>query len=264
VAGWTPFPELDGVLHELVAGARTALGDDFCGAYLQGSFAVGDADEHSDVDFVVVTHDEMSADQLARLQALHGRLYELPVAWAQHLEGSFFPKERLEKVDPTHAPLPYLDNGARELVWDAHCNTAVVRWSLREHGVVLAGPQPAQLLAPVSADDLRTEARAAVSAYVEWAPEPTKAGPMSRWKQPYLVLTFCRLLHTLERGTVASKRQAGRWALDALDPTWAPLIRSALQDRADPWVRVHQPADPDAIDRTLAFAAYAQAQSNEY
>src|SRR5438874_13306026 len=51
----TPFDDLNQLLVELVAGAKEALGDSFCGAYLQGSFAVGDADAHSDVDFIVVT-----------------------------------------------------------------------------------------------------------------------------------------------------------------------------------------------------------------
>ena len=83
-----------------------------------------------------------------------------------------------------------------------------MRWIIREHGIVLEGPPPETLVEPVSAAELRREALAAVREYAEWAPEGTKAGPMSRWKQPYLVLTFCRLLHTLSEGRVASKREA--------------------------------------------------------
>jgi predicted nucleotidyltransferase len=45
----TIYPELNRVLEDLVASARTILVENFCGAYLQGSFAVGDADVHSDV-----------------------------------------------------------------------------------------------------------------------------------------------------------------------------------------------------------------------
>ena len=80
---------------------------------------------------------------------------------------------------------------------------------------------------------------------------------MSRWKQPYLVLTFCRLLHTLESGRVASKWAAGEWALDTLDPEWSSLIRQALDDRPDPWLRVHEAADRQVADRTLAFVDHA-------
>jgi nucleotidyltransferase-like protein len=51
----TSFDDLNQLLVELVLGAKEVLADSFCGAYLQGSFAVGDADAHSDVDFIIVT-----------------------------------------------------------------------------------------------------------------------------------------------------------------------------------------------------------------
>jgi predicted nucleotidyltransferase len=258
----TPYPDLNVVLDELVTGARTVLGDNFCGAYLVGSFALGDADEHSDVDFLVVTEEELDDVQVEALRELHRRLFGLDIDWAQHLEGSYVPRELLRRVDPSRTPLLYLDNGASELVFDDHCNTAVVRWTLREYGILLAGPEPKSLVEPVSAAQLRAEALATLPLYVEWAPEPTKAGGMSRWKQPYLVLTFCRLLHTLESGRVASKREAAEWALTALDEEWAPLVRRALDDRPDPWLRVHQPADVGLAARTLAFADYALGRAN--
>ena len=50
----TPYPELNDVLRDLVRSAQEILTDNFVGAYLQGSFAVGDYDLHSDVDFVIV------------------------------------------------------------------------------------------------------------------------------------------------------------------------------------------------------------------
>ena len=40
-------------------------------------------------------------------------------------------------------------------------------------------------------------------------------------------------------------------------PRWSALIQRALDDRPDPWQRVHQAADPEAADRTLAFIDYA-------
>ena len=257
----TAFPELDDVLAELVDGARSVLGDTFCGAYLHGSFATGEADEFSDVDFVVVTHEELTAEQERGVQLLHRRLYTLGSPWAQHLEGSYIPRRQLRRVDWSQRPFLFLDNGASELVRDSHCNTAVVRWLLREQGVTLAGPDPKTLVDPVSASDLRREALTRIRDYADWASEPDDDRPMSRWKQPYLVLTFCRLLFTLVEGGVASKRRAAEWALRALDPEWAPLIRQAIADRADPWERAHQAAEPDAAARTLRFARYVVAES---
>lgn len=257
----TAFPDLNEVLRDFLDSVQSILGENFCGAYLQGSFAVGDADEHSDVDFIVVTNEEPTDAQVAELQAMQERLYELATPWAQHLEGSYFPKELLRRVDPGRTPLVYFDNGETKPARDNHCNTAVVRWSLREHGVVLAGPEPKSLVEPVDPDDLRREVREAMVEFAEWASSPTKAGGMSCWMQPYLVLNLCRMLQTLESGEIGSKKAGGEWALEALGAEWGELIQHALEDRPDPWLRVYRPADPAVVARTFAFIDHALALS---
>ena len=65
------------------------------------------------------------------------------------------------------------------------------------------------------------------------------------------------MLHTIAIGRVTSKPAAGVWAIGALDPTRSGLIQLALDDRPDPWERVRQRADPEAVARTVAFVAYA-------
>jgi hypothetical protein len=233
------------------------LGQNFCGAYLHGSFATGDADVSSDVDFIIVTHEELTGEQQTAVQAMHRRIYAMETPWAQHLEGSYVTAKLLRCTDWSQVPFFYLDNGAQEFVWDSHCNTAVVRWLLREHGRVLAGPDPRTLVDRVSAAELQREGLARVQAYAEWAREQIDKDPMSRWKQPYLVLTLCRLLFTLAEGRVASKGEAGEWALGTLDREWRDLVRRAIDDRANPWERTLQPADRDIVERTLHFADYA-------
>jgi hypothetical protein len=195
-----------------VAGVEAVLGDNFCGAYLQGSFAVGDADVHSDVDFIVVTEDDVEPERQAELQALHQALYALPTSWAQHLEGSYVPRQVLRRPDPDRGPLLYLDNGATEFALDNHDNTAIVRWSLREHGVVLAGPDPRELLDAVTADELRAEVRWALGLWQAWF-RSTRS--ISRRALAVAVLSHARILHTLAVGEVGSKRIAGAWALQA-------------------------------------------------
>jgi aminoglycoside adenylyltransferase-like protein/nucleotidyltransferase-like protein len=259
-AGATPFDDLNRLLAELVAGAEQVLGDSFCGAYLQGSFAVGDADAHSDVDFVVVTEDEVTPEQQAELQALHQRLYAHPTPWAQHLEGSYVPREALRRLDPARRPFLYLDNGATEFAFDSHDNTLVVRWSLRERGVVLAGPDPHELVDQITADDLRAEMHWALGLWQKWF---RTVDSISRRALAVAVLSHARILHTLAVGEVSSKRAAGEWALRTLDAEWAPLIRWALEDRPDPWTKVREPADPALLRRTLQFAEYAAAWAAE-
>lgn len=250
----TGFPELDALLADLLAGQREALGDDFVGTYLTGSFAIGDADEWSDVDFLCVVERTPTKEQQMRLRELHARLFDRETPWAQHLEGSYAPRDELRV--PTADKWFYFDNGSIEPEWDTHCNTPVVRWTLRERPTILAGPDPRRLIDPVSPDTLRREARAAVADYARWAHEPQErfASGMSRWRQPYLVLTLCRALHTVESGAVGSKRAAGVWALRTLPREWHDLIERALADRPHPWERVHEEADAALAERTIAFA----------
>ena len=257
----TPFDDLNQLLVELVVGATEVLGDSFCGAYLQGSFAVGDADADSDVDFIVVTKEDVTPKQQAELQALHQTLYTLPTSWAQHLEGSYIPRKVLRRPDPDRRPLLYLDNGATEFALDNHDNTAVVRWSLREHGVVLAGPDPRELVEPIAADKLRAEMRWALGHWQAWF---RSIDSISRRALAVAVLSHARILHTLAIGEVSSKRTAGEWALRALDPEWAPLIRWALEDRPDPWTKVREPADPALLHRTRQFLDYAAGWAAEH
>lgn len=257
----TPFGDLNEVLAQLAAGAKEVLGDNFCGAYLHGSFAVGDADADSDVDFMVVTNDKLTPQHEAELQALHQALYAWPTPWAQHLEGSYIPQEVLRRPDPARRALLYLDNGATEFRLDSHDNTLVVRWMLRERGIVLAGPHPRELIDTITADELRTEVRWVLGLWGAWFRHPDS---MNRRALAVAVLSHARILHTLAIGEVSSKRVAGEWALQTLDPEWSPLIRWALEDRPEPWTKVHHPADPALLRRTLQFIDYAARWAAEH
>src|ERR1700692_1695404 len=97
----TPYPELNSVLWDFVDSVQAVLSNNFVGAYLQGSFAVGDFDLHSDVDFIIVTEEELPEKEVLGLQEVHERIYCLDIPWAQHLEGSCFPREVLR--DYTHS-----------------------------------------------------------------------------------------------------------------------------------------------------------------
>jgi predicted nucleotidyltransferase len=252
----TPDLELNVVLIDLVTSAQSILGDNFVGAYLQGSFALGDWDADSDVDWLIVIDREVSAGELPALQAMHARIHDLPARWAGHLEGSYFPKDLFRRADPVRTPLLYLDNGSRELIRSTHDNQLVVRWVTRECGIALAGPAARELIDPVSADELRAEVAATMQA---WA-EEIFAGryPIdNRWAQPFVVLSYCRMLHTLATGRIGSKPAGAEWAGRALDSRWAGLIRHARDERPNPSLKVRQSADPAEIKSTLDFVRYA-------
>jgi Domain of unknown function (DUF4111) len=248
----TPYPDLNEVLRDLVDSVRVALGDSFIGAYLQGSFAVGDFDRHSDVDFAIAVRDELTAEQVEPLQAIHRRVYHLRSPWAKHLEGSYFPAAILRNHDQRGKPLWYLDHGSESLVRSDHCNTVVVRWVLREQGITLTGPDPSTLVDPIPVDVLRQEIAQTICTWGQQIlddPEPYR----NRFYQGYIVLNYCRMLHDLAEGRPGSKRAGAAWAKATLDPKWSALIERAWDARPDPAVSVRQPANSADFTETLRF-----------
>lgn len=249
------FADLRAVLDDLSRAARGALGKSLVGVYLVGSFAVGHGDEHSDVDFLVVTEQDVDAAHEQALRDVHARFPDSPVGWAQHLEGSYVPRSELRRPGTSRGAWLYVDNGSRDLERSSHDDTAVTRWVLREHGVTLAGPDPVDLVDPVTADQLREEALATIGAWQRsLARDPDDIA--TAWGQQHEVLGLCRFLYTVVTGSVTSKIPGGRWALGALDPRWHGLIQRAIDDRPDPWGRVHRPADPALLDPTRRFVEY--------
>jgi len=239
----------------MVARIQAILGDTFVAACLQGSFAVGNFDRDSDVDFIVAVEQELSTDQVQALQAMHQRIYNLDCEWAQHLEGSYFPKDILRHYAQQGTPLWYLDHGSQSLIQSDHCNTIVVRWVVREQGVALAGANPATLVDPIPVAMLRQEIMAAMTGW--W--QQIQADPAqinNRFYQTFAVLNYSRMLHDLHTGSTGSKRAGAEWAKATLAPAWAGLIDRAWAGRPNPAFSVRQPADPTDFQLTLAFIPY--------
>jgi hypothetical protein len=251
-------PDLDLVLRALVAGARDVLDARFTGAYLIGSLArfEAGADEHSDVDFVIAVGEDVPLPVLGALQAMHHRIHALGSKWARRLDGSYVPTRILRRADPERTPLPYLDHGRRDLVPSTHCNRLVIRKMVRDQSLTLAGPDPESLVAPVSPIELAREAATELAA---WAAEidADPAQLANRWSQPYVVLSFCRMLYTLASGELASKPVAAAWGRKELGARWDRLIAHAVAARGDPAARVRERADPRHIHLTRAFVRAA-------
>jgi predicted nucleotidyltransferase len=253
----TPFPELDEVLDDLVATVRSILGENFVGAYLTGSLALGAADAQSDCDFVVVTRERLTSGQEHALRALHDDIPTRPGRWTKHLEGSYAPRSDLERLDRLGRDWLYVDHGSRAMEWSTHCNCEEHRWTLRERGVTLDGPAPRTFVSEVPPELLRTRMVEYIERYIPELLEWTTFD--IAWAQRYAVTSLCRMLYTLRTGEVASKPAALSWGLDTLDPEWQSLIRQVIDDRTLPW---NDPPRPGSVDRTVAFAEHAKALAN--
>jgi hypothetical protein len=254
---WTPYADLDALLDDLLGSWRRILGGNLAGAYVQGSFALGAGDQHNDCDWIVAVHARPTVSQEAELRALHDEIPTRAGHWAQNTEGSYAPIHELTSVRFIGRPWLFNDHGHRTLELDDHCNRAYTRWILREHGVVLTGPEPRSFMEPVPEDSLRREAAAAIPGLINdlatWVDIDAVA-----WGQRYAVTTACRILYTLETAQVASKQGAIEWAQRTLDARWRPLLGQVRDDRQRGWDPGDRPP-PGAADEARAFASYAVA-----
>jgi len=264
----TQYPELDVVLHGHAVRLQETLGDLLIGVYLLGSLAIGDFDSTSDIDFVVVTAAEMSESQVKQVQSVHDQTYGQDNRWVKHLEYSFFPLNVLRhpsspfshdgRAQDKNRELWYFEHGSPKIERSDHDNSLVVRWTLKQKGVTVFGPEPSSLLDPVSPDALRAEIQ---DSLIGWGNELLKdAEPYrNRFFQAFIVLHYCRMLQDLDEGRITSKREGALWAKSNLDPKWISLIEYCWNDRQDSKIHISQPAVSEIFQEVLAFVEYAVA-----
>ena len=264
MSGPTPYADVNAALHDLLASVRTVLGDHFRAMYLSGSLALGDfAPDRSDIDFIVVTDADLSDDLLLALQETHNRFNASDTPWATEVEAVYIPQDALRRYDPAHARHPHIERGADERLDMDQLDSGwiIQRWILREHGVIVAGPNPRTLIDPVHPHDLRRAVREIMAGW--WEPMHDDPTPLQRHQigyQAYAVLTMCRMLYTLEFAAVVPKSVAARWAQMALGGRWAILIERALAWRKDR----HGNLSRDDVRETLALIHYTAERCRQF
>lgn len=251
----TKHEQVNAILRLLFTNVQAILGEQLVGFYLYGSLSLGDFDpQSSDVDFLVVTADELSQETLLALRDMHESIAESSLPFAQRLEGSYIPRAALRKYDPANARHPTIG-----VDWSFHVdqhksNWVIERYIVREHGVIVYGPSPKTVIEFVAPDELRRAVYEQLTNF--WQAQLDGPGWLrSREYQAFAVLTMCRALYTLYNGDVPTKPQAAAWAQEHLDPNWKPTIERALV-----WRTQHE---QDDMSETLDFLRYALAQARQ-
>ena len=252
----TSYAGVNAVLREFLVSIQAIVGDQLRGLYLIGSLALGDFDSRSsDIDFVVVTDAELPEALVLALREMHARIARGGGPWATKIEAVYIPQAALSHsgAPPATARYPQIEKGgtlALERLEDAW---SAQRYTLREHGVAVAGPHPRTLLDPVDPDAMRREGVAIMEQWLEQARHDPSWLEWLRHRrnQAFVVQTLCRLLYTYETGAVASKPAAARWAQQSVSQRWAALIARSVAGQ-------HDGGDaPESDEReTVAFVAY--------
>lgn len=254
LANLTVYEDVNSILNTMQRSLQTILGTRLIGFYLYGSLSLGDFDPaSSDVDFLIVTSDDLSGDVIEQLRAMHADIAASDLAYANKLEGSYIPQRALRRYDPNNNS--HLSIGVD---WPLHVRQHESNWLLereivREHGVIVLGPSPQMLIDPVSSDELRgavcTQLKDFWQAQLD-DPEWLR----TRDYQAFAALTLCRALYTLQQGAVCSKPQAAAWAQE-MYPQWKPVIERALL-----WRSQHE---KDDLTITMTFLRDALLQAQE-
>jgi hypothetical protein len=254
----TSYPEVNAALRAFHASVQAILGPRLRAMYLVGSLAIGDFDPAtSDLDIIMVTDGALPEDRIAALRDFHTRFCASDSPWATRLEAVYIPQDDLRSTASASVPYPQVERDRPFFVEPLEPAWSVQRYTLRAHGVVIAGPEPRDLLDPVDPNEMRHEGATGAHTWLDQAEhDPT----WLTWARPrpyfaFVVATLCRMLYTLETGDVASKPAATRWAQQALDDQRAQFIARAWAAR-----REEGDAASDDMDALVAFIRFTVAR----
>jgi hypothetical protein len=243
-------------VRDLLTTVSRELGNNFLAVWFDGSIALGAFDpQRSDIDLVVVTSDYPSVEETSGLRVAHARCAQGAPDWGDEIEIIYVTSAALQlRAVSSGVPHLYVERGSRGELrsgpldpgWLVHLRV------LREHGRSITGPEPIEMVAAVSDDELK---RVAIWGAERWLTphleDPTTLARLG--VRVFVVLTTCRLLYTLQSGQVVSKMTAARWALDAVPADLAPVIQGAMA-----WQKHDAVSESTTVKRTLALIKWTQ------
>jgi len=227
---YTAYTEVNAMLAKLIAEVKVVLQKQFVGMYLYGSLSSGDFDlQSSDIDFAVVTETFLSDELILTLRSMHEGIWKSGSKWAAKLEGSYLPRDLIRRHDLNGRPCPTVNEG-RFYLGRLGSDWIIQRHIIREHGVILEGPDPKHLIDPVSADEIRQSVLGVLHEW--WFPmleDPGWLREHGSEYHAYAITSMCRALHALHHGTIVSKPAAIRWAQVELDGECREVIENTVE-----------------------------------
>jgi predicted nucleotidyltransferase len=232
--GWQNAPEVTRHQVELfVLGSHAVLGEDLTAVYLHGSLAMGCFNpERSDLDLLVISERRLSAEDRAAFAKLLVEISGSP----HPIETSVVARDELHEWQyPTPYEFHYGEDHLRYLYqsalddldfWQTPQPTrtdpdlAAHFVISRERGIPLVGDSPRKLLPEVPVDD-----------YVDSIlGDFDDAGTNIQSATVYGVLNLCRVYWFLQKNAIASKDEAGEWALSTLPDEYRQVVSQALRE----------------------------------
>ena len=251
----TPYPYVNAAVKLLLTDVKAILGDYFVGLYLHGSLALGDFNpDRSDIDFLVVTTRKLAKKIIPRVEKMHANIRQSGLKLVEKMEGAYLTKNAIRRYKPDNRL--HLDYEDKLFFARNDSNWVINLHVIREHGIVIAGPEPKTLIGAVSPAKLGQAARDILVTW--WAPMINNSDRMQSGPgyPAYAVDTMCRILYTLHHGEIVSKPTAARWALQKIERCWSDLVKQATT-----W-KIGQP--PVGISEAQQFIKYTLDKAERY
>jgi predicted nucleotidyltransferase len=224
---------VEGLLARLVGGQKLVLGADLIGSYLFGSVVAGDFDPGvSDVDTVAVLRRDLTLAQVRDFESFHQDIVDEMTEWEDRVEVVYLSSQALSTFRTGSSPAARISPGEPFHAIEVDHRWLIDWYRLRLVGIALDGPPVSSVVPFISRREYVEAVRQHILASFEGSDEL-----MTERAQSYAILTMCRGLRTWRTGQHVSKREAARWACEAL-PEHAQLIGEAMiwreRSRTDP------------------------------
>ncbi len=207
------------------------------GFYIYGSAATDDFQaERSDIDFITIVKNGLSYEQIDKLQLVHSLIllkYKKP-----ELNGFYVTPDQLGLPKGKIKPVTFFYEGK---VHDrGHFELNLVTWyQLKNSAVTIRGIPANELGFSVSWNDLIAEMKNNMNTY--WKDLIRKSSRLFSYDSILLlspervewgVLGVARQFYSFSEGGIASKTEAGKWALEKVPEKYHKILQEALNIRS--------------------------------
>lgn len=204
-----------------------------CGLYIYGSSVLEDFQPNqSDVDFIAVVRHRPTNREIKILRSIHEHLRTM---FPNQLDGIYTDEASIGEYQ---LRFPSCRNGILSMRTNWSESNQVTWYQLRHKAVCISGVPCEELPLQIDIEDVLAYQRMNIHSYWQpWIEQHASWINPEGWmllhprKVVWGALGITRLLYTLHCRDIASKTQAGEWALEFMPPEYQPLLREALYHR---------------------------------
>lgn len=195
-------------VDDFVVQLELILTDNLKSMYLLGSIALGDFRvDSSDIDFLVITEEKMTEDDLSKIDMLHSNLNDTSI-WGQRIEVSYISVDTLNSDSVIGQNRPYYNSGKLS------CEPYGQEWYIDKYilitkGVLIYGCSINRTIDEISVKELKC---ASIKFFREnLKPLIESSNNLSSEYLVFVTLSICRILYTLKEEAVTSKSESVDW-----------------------------------------------------